>query len=113
MNGTNWGRSFSRKVDLLLRCPQSAPFFAGYDRERIPEFQMHFASDIQQDMIQYLEDILGKGRVFYAGAYDAGRMMDSRAMVRVYCRDHKIRRRPVNRYTNENATRSETKPQWR
>lgn len=74
-------------------------FFAGYDGERIPEFQMHFASDIQQDMIQYLEDILGKGRVFYAGVYDSGWVKDSWAIERVYCRDHKIRLDPDERRT--------------
>lgn len=64
-------------------------FFAGYDGERIPEFQMRFASDIQQNMIQYLEDILGKGRVFYAGVYGPGWVRESWAIERVYCRDHK------------------------
>ncbi len=71
-------------------------FFAGYDGGRIPEFQMRFASDIQQNMIQCLEDILGKGRVFYAGVYGPGWVRESWAIERVYCRDHKDYKKRLN-----------------
>lgn len=87
-------------------------FFAGGGGGRIPEFQMNFASDIQQDMVRYLEDTFGKDRIFYAGAKGTCSERIARAMVDGYCCDHKIRLNPgeirtiVNRITRVYRTNS-------
>ena len=42
-------------------------FFAGFAGDKVPDFNFNFAPEIQGDMVEYLENILGKGRIFCAG----------------------------------------------
>ncbi len=63
-------------------------FFAGYDGDKVPDFDFNFSSDIQKDMVKYLGEIFGEDKTFYAGTKGTFSYRLAEHLVDSYCREH-------------------------
>lgn len=77
-------------------------FFAGYDGNKVPDFDFNFASEIQQNMVEYLEDVFGKDKTFYAGTKGTFSYRRAEYLIEYYCREHDVQISPAERNVIKN-----------
>lgn len=69
-------------------------FFAGFDGHKVPDFDFNFASDIQKDMVEYLGQIFGADKTFYAGTEGTFSCRFSENLIADYCNKNNIQLTP-------------------
>lgn len=69
-------------------------FFAGFDGHKVPDFDFNFASDIQKDMVEYLGQIFGADKTFYAGTEGTFSCRLSENLIADYCNENNIQLTP-------------------
>lgn len=69
-------------------------FFAGYDGDKAPDFNFNFASEIQNDAVEYLGKIEGEGKTFCAGSKRRFPYSIAESLAANYCSEHNIRLMP-------------------
>ena len=69
-------------------------FFAGYDGDKAPDFNFNFASEIQNDAVEYLGMIEGEGKTFCAGSKRRFPYSIAESLAANYCSEHNIRLMP-------------------
>lgn len=69
-------------------------FFAGYDGNKAPDFNFNFASEIQNDAVEYLVKIVGEGKAFCAGTKRLLPYSIAESLTANYCSKHNIRLKP-------------------
>lgn len=77
-------------------------FFAGYDGNKVPDFDFNFASEIQQNMVEYLEDVFDKDKTFYAGTKGTFSYRRAEHLIEYYCREHDVQISPAERNVIKN-----------
>ena len=65
-------------------------FFAGYDGDKVPDFDFNFASEIQADMVAYLQQIFGEDKVFGVGTKGVLFYRGSERLVTDYADKHHV-----------------------
>lgn len=82
--------------ELLVGDGHNIPveFFAGYSGEKVPAFVFRLAPDIQKDMVEYLGQIFGAGKTFYAGTEGAFPCRLSEYLIARYCKINNIQLTP-------------------
>ena len=69
-------------------------FFAGIDGEKAPDIDINFAPEIHETMLEYLGEIVGKDKVFYAGTTNTISPRTADHLIGHYCKKHSIRLSP-------------------
>lgn len=70
-------------------------FFAGIDGEKAPDIDINFAPEIHETMLEYLGEIVGKDKIFYAGTTNTISPRTADHLMENYCKNHSIRLSPV------------------
>lgn len=81
-------------------------FFAGYRGNKEPDFDFNFSSDIQKDMINYLGEIFGEDKTFYAGTKGTISHRRAECLVDRYCCEYETNLSPVERNKLKNRLSS-------
>lgn len=78
--------------ELLVGDGQNIPveFFAGYDGNKVPDFDFNFSSDIQKAMVEYLGQIFGADKTFHAGTEGTFSGRISESLIAEYCNKNHI-----------------------
>lgn len=65
-------------------------FFAGIDGEKVPDIDINVASEIHEKMLDYLGEIVGKDKIFYAGTTNTISLRTADLLIEYYCENHSI-----------------------
>ncbi len=78
--------------ELLVGDGHNIPveFFAGFDGNKVPDFIINCASEIQKDMVEYLGEIFGVDKIFYAGTKGTFTNSLSTSLFANYCDENTI-----------------------
>lgn len=78
--------------ELLVGDGQNIPveFFAGYYGDKVPDFDFNFSSDIQKDIVEYLGQIFGADKTYYAGTEGTFSGRVSKNLITDYCNKNHI-----------------------
>ncbi len=84
----------------------SKEIFFGLHGEKRPVFSLKVSDRIQKDVLEFIQERLGKDRVFFGGTVHDITAYSARQMAEQYCRDHQIAPETVNMDAAESALTS-------